>query len=141
MKLNINQIDDCKTNQESSREKQISTDLVCYFRQFWVIENLDKKSKTTKYRYSNSLHALGGYLIDQSNLEKNYNKSAQDLLLEYVGPYGGPLIHDIENWQNELDMVCCKFYKYMKKAELYRDYGCYSCRIASSAALFDSGKL
>lgn len=113
MKPNEKWIDDWKVGQEASRENSVATDLVNYFQHFWEMEKLDKKSKSTNNRYSNSLHALGGFLVNQAIFEEDLDKSAHDLLLKYIGPDEGPLIHDIEDWQDELDMVCRKIYKHL----------------------------
>ena len=44
------------------------------------------------------------------------NKTAYEMLSEYVGPDDGPLIyHHNEDWQNEVDMVCRKIYKQINK--------------------------
>ena len=98
-----------------SRESQISTDLLDYFLDFWAVEKLDKKSKTTVNRYLTSLHALGGYLVEQAISDEDSEKTAYELLSEYISPDEGPLVdHENENWQDEFDMVCRKIYKYMK---------------------------
>ena len=48
--------------------------------------------------------------------EEDLNKTPEELLEEYIGPDEGPLVHqDDETWQNELDTVCRKIYKYMQK--------------------------
>jgi len=86
------------------------------FIHFWIMEKLDKKSKTTRNRYSNSLHALGGYLVERAISTEDSDKTANELLYEYISPDDGPLIyHDNEDWQDELDMVCRKIYKHIKK--------------------------
>ena len=98
-----------------SRENQISTDLLEFFLKFWDVEKLDKKSKTTMNRYSTSLHALGGYLVEQAISDDDAEKTAYELLSEYISPDEGPLVyHENENWQNEFDMVCRRIYKYMR---------------------------
>ena len=116
MKPNTQWIEDWKIGLKNSREYKIAKELMEYFGDFWDKEKLEHKSKTTKNRYSNSLHALGGYLVTQSISREDLYKSAYELLFEYVNPYEGPLIyHDNEDWQEELDMVCRNFYKYMTK--------------------------
>ena len=102
---------------EPSRENQISIDLLNFFLDFWAAEKLDAKSKATMNRYSTSLHALGGYLVEQAISDDDSEKTAYELLSEYISPGDGPLIyHENENWQDELDMVCRKIYKHMKKS-------------------------
>jgi len=83
---------------------------------FWDEEQLDGKSLTTRNRYSASLHALGGYLVKRGISGEDLNKTAYEMLSEYVGPDDGPLIyHHNEDWQNEVDMVCRKIYKQINK--------------------------
>jgi hypothetical protein len=46
-----------------------------------------------------SLHALGGYFVEQAISAEDLGKSADELLSEYIGAYDGPLIfHDNERW-------------------------------------------
>ena len=115
MKPNREWIDDWRLGVKPTRENQISTDLLDLFLDFWGVEKLDKKSKTTVNRYFTSLHALGGYLVEQANSDDDTEKTANELLSEYISPDEGPLIyHEIEIWQDGFDMVCRKIYKYMK---------------------------
>jgi hypothetical protein len=115
MKPNREWIDDWRMGVKPSRENQISTDLLDFFLDFWAVEKLDRKSKTTMNRYSTSLHRLGGYLVEQAISDDDSEKTAYELLSEYISPDEGPLVyHENENWQDEFDMVCRKIYKYMK---------------------------
>ena len=115
MKPNSKWIDDWQIGVQPSREKDISTDLVRFFMEFWSKQKLDEKSKTTRNRHLSSLHALGGYLVEQAISDEDLGKTADELLFEYIGSYDGPVIfHDNERWQDEVDMVCHKIYKYMK---------------------------
>lgn len=115
MKPNRKWIDDWQIDVQPSREKDISTDLVKFFIEFWGKLKLDEKSKTTRNQHLSSLHALGGYLVEQAISDENLGKTADELLSEYIGAYDGPFIfHDNERWQGEVDMVCRKIYKYMK---------------------------
>ena len=66
MKPNSKWINDWHTGIESAREAAISAELLKYFMDFWDKMKLDEKSKTTKRRYSSSLHALGGYLVEKA---------------------------------------------------------------------------
>ena len=62
------------------------------------------------------MHVLGGYLVEQAISGDDPGKTADDLLSEHIGPDDGPLIfQDNESWQDEVDMVCRKIYKHMKK--------------------------
>jgi hypothetical protein len=116
MKPNREWIDDWRIGVKPSRENHISTDLVDFFLDFWTVEKLDRKSKTTMNRYSASLHRLGGYLVEKAISDDDSAKTAYELLSEYINPDEGPLVyHENENWQDEFDMVCRKIYKYMKR--------------------------
>ena len=107
-------INDWIIDENPNREKELGRDLVQIFIMFWQYTKLSSKSKTTQNRYIGALHCLGGYLIEKGIYE-NVDFSLYDLLNEYLDEYGGPLIHyDNEIWQNELDMVCRKLYKYLK---------------------------
>ena len=114
MKPNNKWIDDWQIGEQPSREKDISTDLVKFFVDFWSKQKIDEKSKTTRTRHLSSLHAIGGYLVEQSILYEDLGKTANELLSKYIGSYDGPLIfHDNERWQGEVDMICRKIHKYM----------------------------
>ncbi len=107
-------IKDWIINENPSKEKKLGEGLIQIFIMFWQHANLSSKSKTTQNRYIGALHCLGGYLIEKGIYE-NVDFSLYDLLTEYLNKYDGPLIHyDNEIWQNELDMVCRKLYKYLK---------------------------
>ena len=109
-------INDWHIGVKPSKETAIAADLLDFFLDFWDKMNIDEKSKTTKNRYSSALHALGGYLVEQAISDDDQDKTAGDLLLEYIGPDDGPLIfHDNESWQNEVDLVCRKICKHMKE--------------------------
>ena len=115
MRPNENWIDKWQIGLKPHREKCISAELVRVFIDFWNAQTLDDKSKTTRNRYSGALQALGGYLVEQSISNDGSDKTADDLFFQHVGPTDGPLIyHDNESWQGDIDMVCRKFYKYMK---------------------------
>ena len=99
---------------EPNQERKTSEELLLIFHEFWGWAGLDKKSKSTKQRYSVALHALGGYLVEEAGNGHRGNKSIQDFLKHYIDSGDGPLIHnDNEAWQNELDTVCRKLYKYL----------------------------
>nr|VFJ46487.1 MAG: hypothetical protein BECKFW1821A_GA0114235_101310 [Candidatus Kentron sp. FW]VFJ47981.1 MAG: hypothetical protein BECKFW1821B_GA0114236_100366 [Candidatus Kentron sp. FW] len=116
MKPNEKWIDDWRIGMKPSTEGELAGDLLKFFTDFWDRQKLDEKSKTTRNRYAGSLHALGGHLVECSIFDDDVDKSLHDLLFECVGPDGGPLIFpDDESWQNEVDMVCRKIYKHMKK--------------------------
>lgn len=99
-----------------AREREISRELLRIFIAFWEAQGLSQKSKTTKYRYSGALHSLGGYLVEQATGDDGRNKTAHELLAESVGPDDGPLIcHDNETWQREIDMVCRRLHRYLRR--------------------------
>jgi hypothetical protein len=115
MKPSEKWIDDWKIGLEPRRENQVAAGLVEYFFDFWDKAKLEEKSKKTRNRYGSALHALGGYLVEKAISEEDADKTAHELLLEYVYEDEGPLVyHDNFDWQDELDMVCRKFYKYLK---------------------------
>lgn len=96
------------------QEKKASEELLVIFREFWDRASLDEKSKSTKQRYSAALHALGGYLVEDAGEGHRGNKSILEFINCHIDTEGGPLIHhDNEAWQNELDTVCRKLYKYV----------------------------
>ena len=117
MKPNRKWIKDWRIGENPSREDQIAYELLEVFDDFWHFEGLDEKSKTTINRYSGALHSLGGYLIEKAVFDEDgLHKTTYNLLAEYVGRDDGPLIcADHETWQNEIDMVCRKLYRFMKK--------------------------
>ena len=115
-KPNENWINDWIIGENTQREKEISSVLVKCFIEFWEKQSFEIKSKATINRYYNSLHALGGYIVEHSIEDDCLSKTAIELLNESIGHDDGPLIYqDNENWQNELDMVCRKLYKYIQK--------------------------
>lgn len=114
MKPNSGWLNDWGVGVDPEKEKILSLGLLKIFDEFWIKQNLDEKSKTTKNRYANALHSLGGYLIEQSINFKNM--TAYECLFEHVGHDEGPFVHhDNEDWQNEIDMVCRKLHKHLKK--------------------------
>ncbi len=97
-------------------ENRISQELLDLFNDFWISSSLEEKSKKTKSRYSSALHALGGYIVKQAVSEEYDGKNGIELLFDSINKYEGPLIyHDEESWQDELDMVCRKLFKYFNK--------------------------
>ena len=107
--------DDWKIGANRRIELELGKDIVSIFELFWNYYKLDTKSKSTKNRYLSALHALGGYIVEKGVLEHT-NLSAQELINKYIDQDGGPLIHyDNESWQNELDMVCKKLFKFMNR--------------------------
>ena len=115
MKPSEKWIDDWKIGFEPGREDQVAAGLVECFVDFSDKAKLEEKSKKTRNRYGSALHALGGYLVEKAITEEDADKTAHELLLEYVYEDEGPLVyHDNFDWQDEFDMVCRKFYKYMK---------------------------
>jgi hypothetical protein len=115
MKPNKNWVKDWQIGENPAREHTLSDDLIRLFMDFWDALALDEKSKSTRNRYAAALHALGGYLVEKGISEDGSDMTADELLYEYISPYEGPLIHhDEEAWQEELDMVCRKLYKFME---------------------------
>ena len=109
-------LEDWKIGENNSKEETLGKEFVQIFQDFWKKSNLENKSKTTQNRYSGSLHALGGYLVEKGIYEDK-KMNSEELLFEHLTEYDGPLIHyNNEDWQNELDMVSRKLYKFIKKS-------------------------
>lgn len=99
---------------EPSLEKETAEELIRLFQEFWEWANLESKSKTTKQRYSAALHTLGGYLIEETEKGVRENRGIWDFVKSYIDSGDGPLIyHGNEAWQEELDTVCRKLYKFL----------------------------
>ncbi len=97
-----------------AREKKVAGELLEIFTAFWERQGLNGKSKSTKNRYSAGLQALGSYLVEKAVSAKYRSSPARELILAYITDFEGPLIHhDNEVWQNEIDMVCRKLYKFL----------------------------
>lgn len=62
-------IDDWGLGEELDRERKVSMELVQCFSEFWDAVGLDGKAKATRNRYSEALHALGGYLLEEAMSE------------------------------------------------------------------------
>ena len=96
-----------------STEREISLGTLELFVDFWDDEAIEKKSKSTLNRYRTALQSLGGYIVEQSVSEEGTGSTAKELLLGCIDSEGGPLLfQDEEIWQNELDRVCRKLYRY-----------------------------
>ena len=102
-----------------NEEKLLSLEIIKIYKEFWKQQSLSSKSKTTRRRYSNGLAAIGSHIIDQLfNIypeEYDQNKSASDVLLDFVDKYEGPLIYETENEQREIDLVNRKLYKFINQ--------------------------
>ena len=100
-----------------NEEKSLSLEIIKIYKEFWKQQSLSSKSKTTKRRYSNGLAAIGSHIIDKLfncyPEEYDQNKSASDVLLDFVDKYEGPLIYETEDEQREIDLVSKKLYKFI----------------------------
>ena len=95
-------------------EEKTAKELIKEFQAFWTWANLESKSKTTKQRYSVALHSLGGHLVKETGKKSRSDMGIRKFLKRYVDSGGGPLLHhDHERWQDELDTVCRRLYKYL----------------------------
>ena len=113
MKPSESWINDWKYGVAPRKEREISSEILRIFQDFWRWAALDQKSKTTQQRYSSALHALGGWAVEKV-AEVKTSINAHQLLLEVTSGGGGPLIYlDREEWQKELDTVCRKLYKFL----------------------------
>ena len=96
------------------QEEKTAEELIEIFKDFWTWANLEAKSKSTKRRYSSSLHALGGYLVEETAKGYRGLKNIREFLKDYIDAGEGPLIYyDNEAWQDELDTVCRRLNKYL----------------------------
>ena len=104
---------DWEAGENKSKEKEDSLRIIETFKDFLTDYKIDEKSKSTQNRYYGHLHALGGYLIEESIDDDG---DIIELLLNSIDAYEGPLIYmSNESWQRELDAVCKKLYKFMIK--------------------------
>ena len=116
MKPNSKWIDDWQIGEAPTREWNVSSELLSLFIDFWDAQALDDKSKTTRNRYSGNLHALVSYLVEQIIADSGLNKTTDELHSKHIGSGDGPLIfHDNEDWQGELDTVCRKLNRHIRK--------------------------
>lgn len=115
MKPEKSWLDDWQLGVNQKRESAVAKELLNLFVDFWNKQNFDDKSKTTRYRYSNGLYALGNYIVAQSVSDDGLDKSLEDLLIPDVNAYEGPLVfQDNEHAQENFDCVCRKFYYFLK---------------------------
>jgi hypothetical protein len=113
MKPIVQWTEDWEIGVDISRENEISLSTLELFIDFWDEEAIAEKSKSTLNRYRAALQSLGGYIVEQSVSEEGTESTAKELLLECIDGEGGPLLFQgEETWQNELDMVCRKIYRY-----------------------------
>ncbi len=102
-----------------SEENSLSLSLIDIFEKFWEYHKFSTKSKTTIRRYSNSLHSIGVYIIDQlfnrSKDEYDLSKSAKEILLLFIDEDEGPWVYDTEEEQREIDLVSKKLFKYLER--------------------------
>ena len=103
-----------------NEEKSLSLEIIKIYEGFWKQQSLSSKSKTTKRRYSNGLAAIGSHIIEKlfNRYPEEYdkNKSASDVLLDFVDKYEGPLIYETEDEQREIDLVSKKLYKFINQS-------------------------
>jgi len=113
MKPKESWIEDWRYGTAPEKERVISEELLGIFQQFWLWADLDRKSKSTRQRYSDALHALGGWAVEKAGDESSAI-DAHQILVNATSGGDGPLIHlDREQWQRELDTVCRKLYKFL----------------------------
>lgn len=114
---NSSWLNDWTTDDSDKHSHHLADELVTIFLKFWDTLCLSSKSKTTQYRYSSALHALGGHLVHIAPIQETKVDSTRLFLLENISREGGPLIfYREETWQNELDTVCKKLHKHLKEA-------------------------
>lgn len=107
-------IDDWMLGVDVERERELGRWFLLHFAEFWVVEGLDRRSETTRRRYSGSLHALGGYLVKRAVSDDHAGDSAGELLWDAIDLDEGPLIfYDHEVRQEELDRTCRRLYEHL----------------------------
>jgi hypothetical protein len=106
---------------DNDQEIRLATALAQVFSDFLDSIDIAKKSEKTRRRYLNALDGLGGYLVADVFNHDNYEHSidAFDLLNQTIYPDDGPLIFQDVSWQNEVDVVCRKLYKYLHKKKKF----------------------
>lgn len=115
MKPENSWIEDWKIGENSSRERKLGAELLKVFTTFWIETGLEGRSKTTIRRYTDALQALGGYLVEKGIFDE-IDMSGIELLKDSINQYEGPLVHHHnEQWQDEIDMVSRKLYKFLVK--------------------------
>lgn len=113
MKPTESWIDDWRIGVSPANEDEIGRELLAIFQRFWQWADLDRKSKSTRERYSGALHALGGWAVEKA-IEDDEPIHAHQQLIEATASGDGPLIYqDNEKWQRELDTTCRKLYKFL----------------------------
>ena len=116
MKPNIEWLKDWEVEIDIPNESEIFQGLVKLFIEFWDDGSIGSKSKTTMHRYGTALHALGGYIVENTISKSTAGICAKDLVLEHIESEGGPFVYrNDESWQDEFDMVCRKLFKYMQR--------------------------
>jgi hypothetical protein len=114
MKPTNDWISDWRYGLKPGQEAKTAEELIGFFQNFWLWANIETKSKSTRQRYSAALHALGGYLVEETGNGHRGSKTILEFLKDYIDSGEGPLIYqDNEAWQNELDAVCRRLYKYL----------------------------
>lgn len=111
--------DHWKIGLHPDEERALSRAIIELFKTFWEKQALSSKSKTTQRRYANGLAAIGGCVINRlfnhDPVLYDPDKSVSDILLNFVDEYEGPLIHETENDQREIDLVSRKLFKFINR--------------------------
>ena len=109
---------DWALNENPKREKEISIYLITLFTDFLNDFKIEEKSKSTKSRYYGHLHFLGRSIIKEAVYDnEDQSITPHELLMEGLGPDDGPLLYwNDERSQREVDAVCKKLYKFIKKS-------------------------
>ena len=116
-KIDNTWIKDWAIEEDPIKEKEASIILIKLFQDFLKDYRIEDKSKSTQNRYFSHLHALGGHIIEKCIYDEDYkNHKTINILLDQLSPYEGPMIYwTNESWQNELDTVCKRLYKFLKR--------------------------
>jgi phage repressor protein C with HTH and peptisase S24 domain len=113
MKPDRTWIKDWRIGKSPSAEGVVAQELLDLFSSFWEETGLEAKAITTQRKYSGALHALGGHILEKAVSEQE-PAPVRDLVPEAIESGYGPLIFpENPTWQDELDTVCRKLYRYL----------------------------
>ncbi|MCX5866195.1 MAG: hypothetical protein NT009_01765 [Proteobacteria bacterium] len=99
-----------------SRDKEYGERICMEMKPF--IEALIEKglTKATIRRHMDYLWLLGGEIIREVNMHRDYKKDPRQKILEMVDQDGGPLCHHISESESvAFDGTCRKFWKFLSK--------------------------
>ena len=99
-----------------SRDKEYGERICVEMKPF--IEALIEKGLTKKTikRHIDYLWLLGGEIIREVNMYREYKKDPRQKILEMIDENGGPLCHDVSESESvAFDGTCRKFWKFLSR--------------------------